>query len=313
MTAPATEKAVYINAVQVGFDVSANHSATYDPAVIRTLIALNWGAPERERFYRSRPLRDGSYRRGARHGRRTIDLQLLSLVHDDVVDGDVERVRQDEWDAILGMIMAVNGLSTIKVTGYSDVAGPAATSRIIRGELVNVPAWIWSPDSVAPGYVGAHSQRAAVLPLQFECPFPWFEDETGSTPGALTLDGTLRTTSLTNAGLVACGMQITIAGAGTGLTIVMANATSGAPSIIGSGITLTNVAPSSGNIVIDWYYSDPTAWSVLQGATDLRSKLNTTANHGLVVGSNTVSHQVTVGTPTGCTITYRYKQLWGNP
>ena len=313
MTTPATQKAVYINAVQVGFDVSANHSATYDPAIIRTLIAMNWGAPERERFYRPRPLRDGSYRRGARHGRRTIDLQLLSLVHDDVVDGDVERVRQDEWDAILGTIMAVSGLSTIKVTGYSDVAGPAATSRIIRGELVNVPAWIWSPDSVAPGYVGAHSQRAMVMPLSFECPFPWFEDETALASALLTLDGTLRTTSLTNAGLVPCGLQITIAGAGTGLTIAMLNATSGASSYVGGGITLTDVAPSSGNIVIDWFYTDPTSWSVLQGATDLRSKLNVAANHGLVLGNNTLSHQVTAGSPTGCTILYRFKQLWGNP
>jgi len=313
MPAPATQKSVALNGNDIAFDVLANHGGTYDPAVIRTLIALNWGAPERERFYRPRPLRDGSYRRGARHGRRMIDLQLLSIVHDGVPDSDVERVRHDEWDAILGMAMPSTGLTTIKVTGYSDVAGPAVTSRIIRGELANVPAWIWSPDAVEPGYVGTHAQRAAVLPLQFECPFPWFEDETATATAALTLDGTLRTTSLSNLGLIPCGVQITIAGTGTGLTIVMANATSGATSVVGGGFTLTNVAPSSGNIVIDWYYSDPTAWSVLQGSTDLRAKLNTAANHGLVVGGNTVSHQVTSGTLTGGTITYRYKQLWGNP
>lgn len=314
MTTPATQKGVALNGNDIAFDVESTHNGTYDPAVIRTLIAMNWGSPERERFYRARPLRDGSYRRGARHGRRTIDLQLLSLVHDSVPDTDVERVRHDEWDAILAMATGGSGgLATITVTGYSDVLGPAVTSRQIRGELANIPAWIWSPDDIGPGYVGAHSQRAAVLPLVFECPFPWFEDTTATATSALTLDGTLRTTSVVNNGLIPCGLQITIAGSGTGLTIVMANATTGASATVGSGFTLTNVAPTSGNIVIDWYYSDPTAWSVLQGSTDLRSKLNTSANHGIVLGTNTLSHQVTAGSPTGCTITYRFKQLWGNP
>lgn len=310
MTAPATDKAVYINGTQVGFDVGAALT-DFDPAVTRTLIAMDWGAPERSRFYRARPLRDGSYRRGARTGRRMINLQLLSLLSDEIDDGDVERYRDFEWATLLDLLYPERGLSTIKVTGLSSEYG--SYSRIIRGELANYPSWIWTPDSVGPGYVGSHVGRLAVLPLEFECPFPWFEDETASATSALTLDGTLRTTSVTNNGLVSCGVQITIAGTGTGLTIVLANATSGAPAVIGNGITLTNVAPTSGNIVIDWYYSDPTSWSVLQGATDLRSKLNTTANHGLIRGGNTLSHQVTVGTPTGCTITYRYKQLWGNP
>lgn len=310
MTAPNTDKAVYINGTQVGFDVGAALT-DYDPAVTRTLIAMDWGAPERERFYRARPLRDGSYRRGARTGRRTISLQLLSLLLDVVPDNDVERYRDFEWASLLDLVYPERGLSTIKVTGQSSEYG--SYSRIIRGELANYPSWIWSPDSVGAGYVGGHVGRVAVMPFVFECPFPWFEDETASATSALTLDGTLRTTSVTNNGLVSCGVQITIAGTGTGLTIAMSNATSGASSLIGSGFTLTDVAPTSGNIVIDWYYSDPTAWSVLQGSTDLRSKLNTTANHGLIRGGNTLSHQVTVGSPTGCTITYRYKQLWGNP
>lgn len=310
MTTPATNKTVYLNGTQIGFDVLTD-TIDHTGGLTRTLIGMDWGAPERERFYRPRPLRDGSYRRGARTGRRTIDLQLLSQIMDVVPDSEVEQVRHDEWTTMFDLLYPERGLSTIKVTGVSSEYG--ALSRIIRGELANYPSWIWTPDSVGPGYVGSHTGRLAVMPLVFECPFPWFEDETATATSALTLDGTLRTTSVTNYGIVSCGVQITIAGTGTGLTIVMANATSGAPAVIGNGITLTNVAPTSGNIVIDWYYSDPTSWSVLQGSTDLRSKLNTAANHGLIRGGNTLSHQVTVGSPTGCTITYRHKQLWGNP
>lgn len=317
MTTPATNKAVYLNTVALGFDVSLTvPTGNYDPSATVTLIAMDWGSPERERFYRPRPLRDGSLRRGTRSGRRTVNLQLLVEIHDSVPDYDVEAVRQDVWDYLLSVLYnSANGgvISTLKVTGQSDALGPAATSRIIRCDNANTPAWIWSPDDISPGYVGTHAQRQAVIPIALECPFPWWEDETATATSALTLDGTLRTTTIYNLGLVPCGLQITIAGAGTGLTIVMANATSGASTIVGGGFTLTNVAPTSGNIVIDWYYTDPTAWSVLQGSTDLRSKLNTAANIGLVVGTNTMSHQVTVGTPTGCTITYRHKRLWGNP
>lgn len=315
MTTPNTEKSVEIGGVQVAFD-TAFASGSYDPAFHLTLIGMDWGAPERERFYRPRPLRDGSYRRGQRTGRRTINLQLLARIDDSVSDADVERVRHDAWDAVLELVHNTSpqgGMATITVRGYSDALGPTATARLIRGDLVNAPAWIWAPDDVSPGYVGTHAGRLAVLPLQFECPFPWFEDETATATSALTLDGTLRTTAASNLGLVPCGVQITIAGTGTGLTIALLNATSGATSVVGGGITLTDVAPSSGNIVIDWYYSDPTAWSVLQGATDLRAKLNTAANHGLLRGGNTLSHQVTAGSPAGCTVTYRWKQLWGNP
>ena len=311
MTAPATNKSVSVGGNDVGFDINFA-TVDYDPAAVLTLIAMDWGAPERERFYRPRPLRDGSYRRGARTGRRRIALQVLAQILDVVPDDEVEQVRHDIWETLLSYMPPEGGLVSIAALGMSTDQG-GAIARVIRGDLVNYPSWIWSPDAVGPGYVGNHLGRLAVLPLEFECPFPWFEDASGTATSALTLDGTLRTTSITNNGLVSCGVQITIAGTGTGLTIVMANATSGAPAVIGSGITLTNVAPTSGNIVIDWYYSDPTAWSVLQGATDLRSKLNTTANHGLIRGGNTLSHQVTVGSPTGCTITYRYKQLWGLP
>ncbi|MEO8084088.1 MAG: hypothetical protein ABI780_09720 [Ardenticatenales bacterium] len=318
MTTPSTQKAVYLNGVQLGFDAALTvPTGSYDPAASVTLIAMDWGTPERERFYRSRPLRDGSRRRGARSGRRTVTLQLLVTIDDAVPDYDVEAVRQDVWDYVLGLLsntVAYGALSTLKVTGQSDALGPAATSRIIRCDNVDTPAWIWAPDSVAPGYVGIHVGRQAVIPISLECPFPWFENETASATSALTLDGTLRTTAPYVWGLMPCGLQITIAGTGTGLTIVMLNATTGASTVVGSGITLTNVAPTSGNIVIDWYYTDPTAWSVLQGATDLRAKLNTTANHGLLPSiNNTLSHQVTVGSPTGCTITYRWKPLWGNP
>lgn len=312
----ATSKAIYLiggSTVQVAPDVDATIGA-YTAAVTRNLSAIDWGVAPRERFYRSRPVRDGDFRRGARTGRRVVSFDLLNAYAYSMATTlpleRIEQARDVDWSAILDVLYPEQGLVTIRQTSQDTAL--AAISRQIRGELTEYPAWEWSPDAVAAGMVGTHSGSIAVVPLAFECPFPWFEDSAPTATAALTLDSTLRNTSITNTGLVSCGIKFVIAGSGSGLSIAIANTTSGATAL-GGGITLTGINMASGSVEVDWYSTDPLGWSVTQGGVSIASSLSSAAGIGLVRGANTITFQVTSGTLTGGTITLSHRNLWGAP
>lgn len=304
----ATTKALHLAGTQVGYDFSSVATGGYTRT--RNIPALDWGEAAADLFHRPRPLRDGMIRRGRRHGMRTVNMQLASEISTSGLSvASIERARDDEWEDIQSLLYPEQGLITIKHT-RTDYAA-AAVSRVIRGELQSYRGWVWVPDGVGDGFPGRHDNPLLMCPLTFVCPFPWFENETASTGfTAQTLDGTLRSTTVTNPGLVACGVKVSITAASGTATVVISNTTIGA-SLAGAGATLTDISPTATPVVLDWYSTDPLGWTVLQSTTDLKAKLNTSGALLLAKGANTITWQVTSGSLTTGRIELLFKPLYG--
>jgi hypothetical protein len=220
-----------------------------------------------------------------------------------------ESARDDEWQAIQDLLYPEQGLFTIKQT-RADYGGNSI-SREIKGELLEYAAWKWTPDSVEAGLFGRYDQPLLFVPLQFQCPFPWFTDTDGTVAvNGATLNGSANTTAITNPGLVSVGLRAEItAASGTG-TVALTNAVG--PTAL-AGARLIDITPTATPVIFDWYYTDPLSWSLTQGATDLTEKLDIGSSVGLARGANTLGYQVTSGSLTTGLITVRYKAAWGVP
>lgn len=304
----ATTKAIYFAGTQVGYDYSSVASGGYTRT--RNITALDWGEAPADLFQRPRPLRDGVIRRGRRHGPRTITMQLASEITTAGLSvASIERARDDEWQDIQSLLYPEQGLVTIKHTRTDYSA--AAVSRVIRGELQSYKGWTWVPDGIGDGFVGRYDNPLLLMPLNFVCPFPWFEDETATTGfTGQTLDGTLRSTTVTNPGLVACGVKISITAASGTATVRVSNSTISS-ALAGSGAQLTSISPTATAVILDWYSTDPLGWTVTQGGTDIKSVLSTTSAILLAKGANTITWQVTSGSLTTGQIALTFKPLYG--
>ena len=305
-----TNKSLFLNGAQFGFDVSGVAAGGYTR--IRNIPSLDWGIAPGEIFHRPRPLRDGLLRRGRKHGPRTIELTLATEISTSGLTATkIEAARDDEWAAVQNLLYPEQGLFTIKQTrtDYSS----ASISREILGELQDYRAWTWSPDDAEEGYVGRYDHFLALLPLTFICPFPWFMDTEGTTDvAASTLDGSLRSASITNSGIAQTGLYVSITAASGTATVNITNTTAPGPAAV-AGATLTSISPTATPVILDWFYTDPLSWSLMQGTTDLSTKLSTASSIGLTVGVNTIKWQVTSGSLSSGAITIKHRTLWGNP
>lgn len=284
--------------------------------VYRSLVGIDWGRAPKELFEIDNSGGDGILPRGHVYGARDILFSLNSRVNVPTIPTNkIEAVRDDELDFLQGFLSPDYGLYTLKQTRLN--ASLAAVSRIIRAHLMDWHAWKWQPDDFDDGHVGTHDMPHLIVPLAFRAPFPWFQSEVAAESTDNTLDGTTRTAAPVNAGIRRTGLRAVISGSGSGLTITILNTTSGADTdIVGStGITLTGIDMAGGNVIVDWYATDPLAYSVTQGSTNLiaSGKLAGGSRIYLAKGTNQLTHRVTVGTLTGGTISYYWYELWGQP
>lgn len=288
---------------------SANSDVLTD-GVYRNLIGLDWGQPERANWQEFRPLLDGAVYRGGVYQPREVVWTVGSYVNPSAVTATatVERIRDDEESALLSFFNETN--APFKLQQARTDSGGNAITRYIRGYPMALPSWRWTPDDYDEGFVGRYDNPHLVKPFTFWCPFPWFQDSVSTSSGAQTLDGTLRTVAVNNTGHTRCGIKITMTGSsGSNLTVTISSNIAA----IGSGITISGITISATPIVIDCYATDPTAYTAVQSTTNLRSKLSAGSILILERGSNTISWQVTSGSPTGGQITFEIFKLWGSP
>lgn len=298
------------------FAPEAANSDVAASAVYRSLLSLDWGEAEQTLFEQPRALQDGMYVRGSVWQPRTVTWQIASRVNPAAAilsTSNVESVRDEEESALLAFFNPEDGPFKLQ-QARTDTAA-AAVTRYIRGYPQTLRAWKWSPGDVEDGFVGTHDMPMLVKGISFRCPFPWFQSSAAKSDTANTLDGTLRTESLTNSGHVRCGLRVTIhGGSGSNLTVVISNATTGADaSLVGNGITLTGITPSGTDIVVDFYATDPLVFTAAQGATNLVGKVSAGGGIWLQRGANDITHQVTAGSPSGLTIDFEWFELWGAP
>jgi len=311
----ATDKIVYINDTQVAPRVlSADVLAS---GVYRNLVEIDMGKVARKVWEDERPLLDGMRRRGSVFGQRDMTWKIRSMVNVAAVGATaIEQVRDSERDALLNLLLS-GDLLELKVSGkrYNN----QSVSRIIYADAGEIAAWQWQKTSLGDGYVGRHDMPVGILSVPFHCPFPWWADEAATATAELTLDATLRTTTVTNTGHVPCGLKFNVEGSAAGpLTVHVANATLGAQtSIVGPGVTLQDITLHATNgWSVDQYVDDPQAFLAYREADEssILSYLAARPRVWLAKGENTISYQITDGTPAGGeTIQFSHRNWWGTP
>jgi hypothetical protein len=193
----ATDKVFYIAGTQVAPRVLSSDVLTN--GVYRTLREIDNGSVGRNSWEDERPTLDGKRRRGGVWNHRDMVWQIMSAVNTGVVSAsDIERVRDGELDELSDLLLG-DDLLTLKV---SRMAYPStAVSRVIYAEVQELHSWKWQKTSLDEGFVGSHAMPVLILTVPFHCPFPWWADETATPTAAQTLDGTLRTITITRKGI----------------------------------------------------------------------------------------------------------------
>lgn len=310
----SSDRVVYVAGVQFAPRVLSNTVGT--SVIYRSLREIDMGRVARTTWEDERPLLDGKRRRGSVFGARDMTWKIQSSVNRDAVTAaNVERARHAEEAAILDLLLPNSGLLTVKVTGVS-YAG-AATSRVIYAEPMDVQGWKWQRSGLDDGHVGRHDMPILVTSVPWHAPFPWWQDETATATAALSLTTSLQTTTITNLGHRPCGLKFNIEGSGSGLDVVVTNATTGVNAAIGGpGVTLDNITLHATNgHVVDQFVDAPQRFLAYREAdsSSIRDKLLARPRVWLQKGANTISYQVTAGSPTGATIQFYHRNLWGSP
>lgn len=308
----STDKVISINGVPVAPRVLSNSVLT--SGVYRTLIDIDMGKASRQVWEDDRPGQDGKRRRGSVFGHRDMTWKIMSMVNTAAVSAaNIERVRDDELSVINSLLLS-SSLLTLKVSRYTYPS--TAIARVIYADAMEVGAWKWQKTALDEGLVGRHDMPVLVVSVPFHCPFPWWIDETATSTAALTLDGTVRTTTITNLGDVPCGLKFNIEGAGGPLDINVQNVTTGGAASLGTGITLNDVTLHATNgHVVDQLVDDPQEWRAYREADEasIIDTLSARPRVWLQKGSNTIEYRVTSGTPTGATILFSHRAWWGAP
>lgn len=276
------------------------------------LEPLDLGSPGRENYTAPLAHTDGDFVRGNYYGTRAITLQLgIRVLQAAVAAGGMEGLRDDVVDYVSGLL-AQNGVYTLtrarKTYDNNDV------ERQILGQPTAGPPWLWSPRSLAPGLVGQYSGDHAIIPIALLCHQPFFRSVDPVEDLANTLDGTARSDTFTNSGHRRCGVRMVISGAsGTG-TISVSNTTGGASETdVGAGLVISDVNLASGSVTIDWFASDASVRSAVQGSTSILDKVSTGGGLWLQKGANTLEWQVTSGSLTSATISFYFYEIWSTP
>lgn len=312
----ATDKVYYINGVQVAPRALSN--AVLTNGVYRKLHKIDLGKVPRETWEDPRVGVDGMRRRGpGAYGGRDMSWTIMSEVNASAVSASsIERVRDDEWQELLDLLVS-DDLLTLKATRMSYPS--TAISRVIYADAGEPSGWQWQKTSLDEGFVGRHDGPICVMAIPFHCPFPWWMDETATTTAELTLDGTTRTTVITNLGARPCGIKFNIEGsAAAGLTVVVTNVTSGISAAIGGpGVTLAGITLHATNgWTVDQYVDDPQEFRAYREANgaDALPYLAARPRVWLDKGANTIQYRVTAGTPAGGeTIQFSHRAWWGAP
>ena len=300
----ATTKTVYIGSTQVAPEILNSDVVTN--GVYRNLSEIDWGDAPTEFYEQARPFLDGVILRGSHVGPRDFMWKLISRVNVPTVS-NVEAVRDDELEQLLDYLSPDRGVLTLKQSRV-DAAG-GAISRVIYAAPKALPAWKWSPHDIDDGFVGSHEGNFLVLPIAWRAHFPWFIDEADSNGTDMTINGTtMDTDSITNNGIIGCGLRISITGSGTG-DVTIANTTSG------ESITLNNIVLHASNAhVVDYHVADPLNRDAYRSSTPT-TKIWNTISAGGFLGLDRGANTITVVSEAGVsgTVTFRYRQFWGAP
>lgn len=314
MTTPSTHHELYYGTTKIA--PNGTHAIGAVAAAYSThLLDFDWGKAPKEIREDDRPHVDGKLRRGAAWGGRdfyhAIGIRIDRAV---VTDGDdVEGARDDAVQAITNLIMGDGGLIAVKQIRH-DISGNDIT-RVIMAEATPVTAPKWARTDWDEGLVGMFSGPDAVIGINWHAPHPWFVDAATTDTVALTLDATLRSTTINNPSSRRVPVTISALGTGSGITFSVYNGTTGATTdLVGAGITLNDVTLNASNaIVVDQYVGDLQVFDAYQSTTDMRPYLSPRPRLWLSPGDNTVKWQVTGGSPTGATLVIGFKGWWGTP
>ncbi len=311
----ATDKAFYIDGTQIAPNILS--SAVLTNGVYRTLVEIDNGSVKRNIWEDERPLLDGMRRRGSVFGTRDMEWKIRSLVNVGAVSAaNIERVRDDEEDRLLSLLLKESGLLTLKVTRQSYPTTPV--SRVIYADAAEVRAWKWEKTSLDDGLVGRHDMPVLIMTVPFHCPFPWWIDESATASALLNLTASAQTVVITNNGDRSCGLKFNVEGTGSGLTIEVKNITTGLSATIGGGgVKLNNVTLHATNgHVVDQYVDDPQRFQAYREAdgSSIMAKLSPRPRAWLAKGSNTIQYQIIAGTPAGDEkIQFWHRAWWGAP
>jgi hypothetical protein len=279
------------------------------------LLDFDWGKAPKEIREDDRPHVDGKLRRGAAWGGRDFYHAIGIRVNRAVVTDadDVEGARDDAVQALTNLIMGDGGLIAVKQVRH-DISGNDIT-RVIQAEATPVTAPRWARTDWDEGLVGMFSGPDAVIGINWHAPHPWFVDAATTDTAALTLDGTLRNTTINNPSSRRVPVKIAALGTGSGITFTVYNGTSGATTdLVGAGITLAGVTlDASDAIVVDQYVGDLQRLQAYQAADSVFPYLAARPRLWLSPGDNTVKWQVTGGSATGATLVIGFKGWWATP
>lgn len=279
------------------------------------LLDFDWGKVAKDIRQDERPHVDGYLRRGAAFRGREFYHAIGIRVDRAVVtnDDNVEGARDDAVQFITNLVMGLGGLIAVKQVRH-DIAGNEI-SRVSFAEATPIVAPKWSRSDWDEGLVGAFSGPDAVIGINWAAPHPWFVDATATDTAALTLDGTERSTTITNLSDRPVPVKIAACGTGAGVTFSVYNGTAAAVTdLVGTGITVNNVTLHPTNAVtVDQYVTDQQLLSAYQATTSLLGSLSARPRLWLQQGANTIKWQVTGGSATGATLVISYKGWYASP
>lgn len=197
----------------------------------------------------------------------------------------------------LHRIFRYDGLSKGKVIVTRVDAGGSAIGCNVQAFSPFRPGFA-NPAGLGPGIFGDLDNGLLLYPLSLRAPHPHFRDNSQSTTGSKAWSGTTVSFTITNEGVNRIGGVWTIpAATGTVSSLRLTNTTTGRYVEIASTFDET--------IVVDWYGSAPTAWSVEKGGVDAAELLNIGAQMLFVPGDNAMTITGTgTGSVSGMSVTW---------
>jgi hypothetical protein len=252
-------------------------------------VEMDFGTPDQETFLDARPLADGMVFRGTVTKGRSFKLRFK-------VTGVAGRGEGfDEWQALLGLLSADNGIVSYKVVRPDSAA--ADVERELLAIVTGEPAWKWVSGG---GEDGIRSAGHLVVSIDCIAPFPWWRSVDPETEVINFSGSGTGNVNITRLGQMACGLEAKVTTAGN-----LANIT------LDDGVrTLTLTATFGGSAKgVDWYFADPTATVIDSGVV-----ISIPSHLSLHSASTTITATTSDGGASGShTVTIRYYPLWRSP
>lgn len=278
---------LYINGTKV-HDVDA---AVVSPGGNGTISAveIDFGTPDRETFLDPRPLADGMVLRGSVAMARSPVLKLR-------VDGVASRGEGfDEWESLVGIINADNGLVSLKTERPDSAA--ATVSRELLVVTTGEPGLVYRD---AGGGDGLRQSGSLEITIPFVAPFPWWRDTTAQETVLSFSAGGSDSAVVSRGGQKPCGLEAKVTTTGSLASLSLGD---------GNRTLVMNATFGGSALGVDWFHEDPEATAVDAGVT-----LSIPSHVFMHSDSTTLTVTTSDGGASGDhTITVKHYPLWKAP